>query len=206
MDYLITVADSSHHIYATAICNMMAQAALVRGTGIAQRDPDYVSQKMTAGDAIIALINDTVIGFCYIESWEDQKYVANSGLITHPDYRNIGLAKAIKKSTFELSKKKFPDAKLFGITTSMAVMKINSRLGYEPVSFSELTKDEKFWNGCKSCVNYDVLTRTNRTMCMCTGMICDLSKVNYPSPKSAWFRFTEFIKGRKSQVNKSSRK
>ena len=197
MKFLITVANKSHFKHATAICMMMAKAAQVRGTGIAQRQPEYICKKMKEGKAIIALDNEIVIGFCYIESWDNQKYVANSGLITHPDYRKTGLAKTIKKATFNLSKEQFPNAKLFGITTSMAVMKINSSLGYQPVTFSELTQDENFWKGCASCSNYDILQRTNKTMCICTGMVCDLSKVN---KKSTWEGFKQFLKQRKIRI------
>jgi len=181
MEVKITLATKSHHIYAESICKIIENAAKVKGTGIAIRQTDYVIQKMEDGKAIIALDGDRAIGFCYIESWEGQKYVANSGLIVHPDYRKTGLAKSIKLATFELSKKKFPKAKLFGITTSLAVMKINSDLGYKPVTFSELTKDQTFWEGCKTCPNYDILERTDKTLCLCTGMVCDLSKLNNKS-------------------------
>ncbi|WP_196885397.1 GNAT family N-acetyltransferase [Aureivirga sp. CE67] len=174
MSIIITNASSKHLKFASSICKMMENASSVRGTGIAKREPHYIEKKMEEGKAIIAIDNDLAVGFCYIESWEDQEYVANSGLIIHPKYQKKGLAKAIKKAIFDLSKEKFPTAKLFGITTSLAVMKINSDLGYKPVTFSELTKDETFWNGCRSCKNYDILKRTNRTMCLCTGMICDL--------------------------------
>ena len=135
MQYLVKMADESHYEYAVPICDMMEAAAKIRGTGIAKRDPEYIRKKMSEGKAVIALDGEIVVGFCYIENWEGHKYVANSGLIVHPDYRNTGLAKAIKKATFNLSKLKFPNAKLFGITTSMAVMKINSELGYKPVTF-----------------------------------------------------------------------
>jgi hypothetical protein len=50
-------------------------------------------------------------------------------------------------------------------------MKINSELGYRPVTFSELTQDEDFWKGCQSCPNYDILLRCNHRMCLCTGML-----------------------------------
>ena len=178
MDYIIKVADKSHLKYASSICAMMEAAAKIRGTGIAKRQPDYLENKMQEGKAIIALWGEEVVGFCYIENWEGQKYVANSGLIVHHEHRKTGLAKAIKKATFQLSKKKFPNARLFGITTSLPVMKINSDLGYIPVTFSELTQDDIFWKGCQSCVNFDILTRTNRKMCLCTGMVCDLSKID----------------------------
>ncbi|MFT6167459.1 MAG: hypothetical protein ACJASF_002158 [Vicingaceae bacterium] len=205
MHFKILVANHTHFKHASAICEMMADAAKVRGTGIAQRKPEYICEKMKEGKSIIALDKEIPIGFCYIESWEGQKYVANSGLITHPDYRRSGVAKAIKKATFNLSKEKFPTAKLFGITTSMAVMKINSDLGYQPVTFSELTKDENFWKGCQTCTNYDILQRTNKTMCICTGMVCDLSKVNYSEKISTWKNFKNFLEQRKIRIKQKAK-
>lgn len=169
----IVVADASHIKYAQVICDTIADSAKVRGTGIAKRTPDYVIKRVKNGNAVIALDGDTFAGFCYIEVWGHKKYVANSGLIVHPDYRHQGLAKKIKKAIFDLSRKKFPDAKIFGITTGLAVMKINSELGYRPVTFSELTDDPLFWKGCQTCKNFDILTRTERKMCLCTGMLFD---------------------------------
>ena len=151
MNYQISIADNKHYQYAESICLMMEKAAGVRGTGIAKRKPEYIREKMSEGQAVVALSEGELVGFCYIESWEGQKYVANSGLIVHSDFRKSGLARAIKKRIFELSKDKHPNAKLFGITTSIAVMTINSDLGYRPVTFSELTSDDKFWKGCQSC-------------------------------------------------------
>lgn len=116
-------------------------------------------------------------GFCYIETWGGKKYVANSGLVVHPEYRHSGLAREIKRRAFELSRTRYPEAKLFGITTSHAVMKINTDLGYIPVPFSELTDDDEFWNGCRSCPNHDILERTQRRMCLCTGMLYDASDI-----------------------------
>lgn len=204
MQPIIQVADLSHQHYAETICKMMEEAAHIRGTGIAKRDPEYIRTKMLEGKAIIALHEDDVAGFCYIESWEDKKYVANSGLIVHPDFRKTGLARAIKQATFELSKMRYPNAKLFGITTSLAVMKINSDLGYKPVTFSEITQDDAFWKGCQSCVNYDILQRTNRTMCLCTGMVCDLSKVpakaDAVQKEKAWETFKRFIRQSRLRV------
>ena len=166
-----------HHKYAEAICELIETAAKQRGTGIAKREPEYIKTKMTNGNAVIALDGGKLAGFCYIEIWEDKKYVANSGLIVHWDYRGQGLAKKIKAKAFELSRKKYPNSKLFGITTSLPVMKINSDLGYRPVTFSELTQDETFWKGCQSCPNYyDILSRNNRSNCLCTGMLFDPNK------------------------------
>src|SRR5215216_6179238 len=151
----------------------MEASAQARGTGIAKRSPEYISEKMKEGKAVIALTpNDEWVGFCYIETWEGE-YVANSGLIVAPEFRKSGVAKAIKQKIFTLSREKYPDAKIFGLTTGLAVMKINSDLGYEPVTYSELTQDEKFWAGCKSCVNYDILMSKERKNCLCTAMLYD---------------------------------
>jgi GNAT superfamily N-acetyltransferase len=175
-EYIIQTAKYEHLAMAEEICYQMEESAKARGTGIAKRNPDYIRKKMIEGKAVIA--TDKVgnfVGFCYIETWGHDKYVANSGLIVHPDHRKSGIASKIKEVVFKLSRQKYPDAKIFGITTSLAVMKINSDLGYKPVTFSELTDDDEFWKGCSSCVNYDVLTRTNRKMCLCTGMLFDPS-------------------------------
>lgn len=152
----------------------MEASAKARGTGIAKRSPDYVELKMNEGKAVIALTNTgDWVGFCYIEAWGHGKFVANSGLIVNPAFRGHGVAKSIKKKIFELSREKYPDSKIFGLTTGLAVMKINSELGYEPVTYSELTDDEEFWKGCRSCVNFDILTSKQRKNCLCTAMLYD---------------------------------
>ncbi|WP_417875774.1 GNAT family N-acetyltransferase [Winogradskyella sediminis] len=190
----IVIADKSHSIYAETICNTIADAAQVRGTGIAKRKPEYIVTKMENGNAVIALEGDKFAGFCYIEAWSHGKFVANSGLIVHPDFRNLGLAKKIKKVIFEHSRTKYPNSKIFGITTGLAVMKMNSELGYKPVTFSELTDDQSFWKGCQTCKNFDVLTRTEQKMCLCTGMLYDPNKAEDSKPKEhnydnkAWTR------------------
>lgn len=169
----ILIANESHFKYAEIICDTIAESAKVRGTGIAKRTPEYICKKLSNGNAVIALDEGNFAGFCYIEIWGHEKYVANSGLIVHPDYRDRGLAKQIKQRIFELSREKFPDAKIFGITTGLAVMKINYELGYKPTTFSELTDDPEFWKGCQTCKNFDILTRTERKMCLCTAMLYD---------------------------------
>lgn len=170
----ITIATPGHFRFAEEICDLIKTAAAQRGTGIAERDPAYIRTKMSEGKAVIALgIDNQVAGFCYIETWDHGKYAVNSGLIISPDFRRQGLARRIKRRAFELSRELYPEAKLFGITTSLAVMKINSDLGYKPVTFSELTDDDEFWQGCQSCPNYDILQRMKRNMCLCTGMLYD---------------------------------
>ncbi|MDX1829360.1 MAG: GNAT family N-acetyltransferase [Lutibacter sp.] len=169
----VVIANKSHIKFAQQICDTIEESAKVRGTGIAQRTPEYITKKIINGDAVIALYENVFAGFCYIEVWDNKSFVVNSGLIVHPDFRNQGLAKKIKTKILEYSKEKYPEAKIFGITTGLAVLKINYELGYQPVTFSELTADEAFWNGCKTCKNYDVLMRTNKKMCLCTGMLYD---------------------------------
>lgn len=167
----ILIANENHIAFAEDICTMIEESARIRGTGIAKRDPEYIRQKMRNGNAVIAFLNGELAGFCYIEIWSHGQYVANSGLIVNPNLRGGGLARAIKRKAFNHARDKYPDARVFGITTSLPVMKINTELGYRPVTFSELTQDDAFWNGCKSCPNYDILERNNRRMCLCTGML-----------------------------------
>ena len=171
---IVRVATSEDIIHATVITDEMASSAKARGTGIAKRSPEYIMQKMTEGKAVIAVTKENQwVGFCYIEAWGHEKFVANSGLIVAPEFRKSVIAKTIKQRIFALSRKKYPEAKIFGLTTGLAVMKINSDLGYEPVTYSELTDDDNFWAGCKSCVNYDILMSKDRKNCMCTAMLYD---------------------------------
>ena len=172
----IIVANASHEKYVDEILETITAAAKVRGTGIAKRTHEYVAQKMKEGKAIIALADDEFAGFCYIESWGNKQYVANSGLIVKDKFRGHGLARRIKQKAFELSRTMWPQAKLFGLTSGGAVMKINTELGYVPVPFSELTDDDAFWKGCEGCVNHDVLMRTERRYCICTAMLYDPAK------------------------------
>ena len=169
---IVRVAHSGDAFFANAITDEMASSAKARGTGIAKRSPDYVAAKINEGKSVIAYTEEgTWVGFCYIEAWQHGQFVANSGLIVAPAFRKTGIAKKIKQTIFQLSREKYPNAKIFGLTTGLAVMKINSELGYEPVTYSELTDDEEFWAGCKSCVNYDILMSKERKNCMCTAML-----------------------------------
>ena len=171
---IVRVAKEDDSKYSQEIVDEMASSAKARGTGIAKRTPEYVSGKMKEGKGVIALTESGQwVGFCYIESWGHEKFVANSGLIVSPSFRGRGVAKAIKFTAVRLSRKKFPGAKIFGLTTGLQVMKINHELGYSPVPFSELTDDDEFWKGCQSCVNFPTLTAKNRKNCLCTGMLYD---------------------------------
>ncbi len=172
-DIKIYIANKQHVSYVEEILKTIEESSKARGTGIARRSPDYVAQKMIEGKAIIALCGSDFAGFCYIESWSNKQYVVNSGLIVNPKYRGLGLAKRIKKFSFNYSRRLFPEAKLFGLTSGAAVLKINNELGYRPVTFEQLTDDPAFWRGCQSCVNYDILTRTDHKRCICTAMLYD---------------------------------
>ena len=169
----VMVADGSHEKYVDTILETISEAAKVRGTGIAKRTHEYVANKMREAKAVIALDGDKFAGFSYIETWQDKKYVTTSGLIVHPDYRGRGLAKRIKDMTFTLARTRWPHAKIFSLTSGAAVMAMNTQLGYKPVTFADLTQDEAFWKGCEGCVNVDILHRTNRKYCICTGMLYD---------------------------------
>ena len=171
MSMIIRIATSNDVVYAAKICEWYIISSKERGTGIARRTKDYISQKMIKGDAIIAIKDSEILGFCYIESFEGAKYVSNSGLIVGKEFRGLGLSKKIKKAAVDLARLRYPSSKIFGITTSDIVMKINSDLGYIPVSFTQLTSDMTFWNGCQSCKNYDILLRNDCKMCLCTGML-----------------------------------
>lgn len=196
----VEVATERHLKYVDEILKTIEDAAKVRGTGIAKRRPEYVASKIQEGKAVIAMCGDDFAGFCYIESWGHEEFVANSGLIVKPEYRQRGLAKKIKHKAFELSRQRFPNAKIFGLTTGLAVMKINTELGYVPVTFSELTDDPTFWKGCESCVNYDVLLRNNYTRCLCTGMLYDPAKHHeateseiHDQPLNLWMKLRSLV-------------
>ncbi len=186
---IIRVATVDDVKYATTITNEMENSAKARGTGIAKRTPEYVANKIEEGKSVMAVTTEGEwVGFCYIETWGHGEYVANSGLIVAPAYRKSGMATAIKKKIFELSRTKYPNAKLFGLTTGLAVMKINSDLGYEPVTYAELTQDDAFWAGCKSCVNYEILKSKERKNCMCTAMLYDPADHYEPAETAADFK------------------
>jgi hypothetical protein len=78
---IVRVATANDIHYATTITDEMESSAKARGTGIAKRSPDYVANKMREGKAVIALEpNGNWVGFCYIEVWGHEQFVANSGI------------------------------------------------------------------------------------------------------------------------------
>ena len=172
-DITVEVASEKHLVYVDQILEAIENAAKVRGTGIARRKSEYLAQKIKEAKAVIALHGDRFAGFSYIETWEHKRYVTTSGLIVHPDFRGLGVSKKIKDLTFSLARTRWPNAKIFSLTSGAAVMVMNTQLGYKPVTFAELTTDDAFWKGCEGCVNVDVLKRTDRHFCICTAMLFD---------------------------------
>jgi len=170
----VRIANQSDARYAEEIIKETEQSALARGSGIAKRTVPSVIEKMAKGKAVIALTNaGEWVGFSYLETWENDRFVSNSGLIVAPKFRNSGVARSIKNRIFKMSRRLYPNSKIFSITSGPAIMRMNAKLGFLPVSFAEITHDEGFWEGCKSCVNYDILERKKKCNCLCTAMLFD---------------------------------
>jgi hypothetical protein len=169
---IIKIAGSEDEQYAQQIADETERSAIQRGSGISKRSPESIIRKMRDGKAVVALTKDGQwAGFSYIEIWSNGEFVSNSGLIVASAYRALGVAKAIKDRIFSLSREKYPHAKIFSITTGLAIMKMNARLGFEPVTFNEITHEPAFWEGCKSCCNYDILLGKQCKNCLCTAML-----------------------------------
>jgi len=201
---IVRIANSGDADFAETITKEMEESAKARGTGIAKRSVAYIIEKMIEGKAVIALTTDnTWVGFCYIEEWSHGEFVANSGLIVSPSFRKTGIAKQIKQKIFDLSRQKYPNSKIFGLTTGLAVMKINSDLGYEPVTYSQLTNDEQFWAGCKSCVNYDILMSKERKNCFCTAMLYDPADHYEPQETKEYFEKKSKVYERLMKIKQS---
>lgn len=182
-DFIIRLATVEDQRYAAIIASEIEASAKARGTGISKHSPETLCQKMQEGKAVIALTkSDEWVGFIYMKTWENGEFVSHSGLIVSPQWRRMGVARAMKEKIFELTRQKFPEARIFGITTALATMKINSRLGLEPVTFSEIVHEDAFWNKCKSCVHYSVLKEAHFKNCFCTAMLFD-PKIDKPPPQ-----------------------
>jgi hypothetical protein len=180
----LKIAGPADIKYVYPILKEMEASARARGTGIAKRSPQSLCQKIYEGKAVIALAeNGDWAGFSYIESWSNGEFVSNSGLIVNPAYRGSGVARAIKEEIFSLSRSKYPHAKIFSITTGAAVMKLNHEFGFRPVPYLEITRDEKFWDQCRHCVNHAILESQGRQRCLCTAMLFSADRVKERAPK-----------------------
>jgi hypothetical protein len=161
-------------VFADQIIHEMESSAIARGSGISKRSAASIIEKIDNGKAIVAVTeNGEWAGFSYIETWDEGKFVSNGGLIVSPKHRNQGVASQIKIQIFELSRTRYPLARVFSITSGAAIMKMNTRLGFEAVTYADVAQASTFWDGCKSCVNYDVLQSKNRCNCLCTAMMFD---------------------------------
>lgn len=168
----VRIATAADAKYALLIAAEMKASAIARGTGIAHRSPESIIQKMENGHAVIAFSPDGPwAGFSYIESWQEGKFVSNSGMIVSPAFRGQGVASAVKNRIFQLSRTLYPNAEIFSITTGPAIMKMNTALGFAPVPFSEITNDPRFWEKCRHCVNFNILERMEYKNCLCTAML-----------------------------------
>ena len=186
-EIIVRVADASDEKYVDIILETIRDAARKRGTGIAERTHEYLATKMRESKAVLALCGDKFAGFSYIETWGNKHYVTTSGLIVHPDFLGQGIAKRIKDYTFTLARVRWPKATIFSLTSGDAVMKMNTRLGYVPVSYNQLTDDDAFWRGCEGCCNHDILMAKERKFCICTGMLYDPEKhTGEPTPISVF--------------------
>ncbi|MBV7528768.1 N-acetyltransferase [Chitinophaga sp. sic0106] len=180
-EVVVRLATAMDLAFALPICAEMESSAKARGTGISRRDPADIKRKMLEGKAVIAFTKTGMwAGFSYIQTWENGRFVSNSGLIVAPAFRRLKVASAIKQKIFELSRKLYPHAKIFSITTGLAVMKLNSRLGFEPVTYTEITQDPQFWTACKSCANYPVLASQGFKKCLCTAMLFTPEETSEP--------------------------
>ncbi len=176
MDEVVVVRSATINDlhFASAIITEIASSAKARGSGIAKRSKAYIHEKILDGNAVIAVTTaNEWVGFIYMDIWDNGNYISHCGLIVAPPFRRLGIATRLKEKIFELSRTRFPDAKIFGITTTLATMRINSKLGLEPVTFSEIVKDVEFWNKCKSCVHYADLHKAGFKNCFCTAMMFD---------------------------------
>jgi len=167
----VFLANKSHLKYVQIICDTISKSAKEKEVNIAIRTPVFIANKIKEGNAVVALDKGDFMGFCYLDLWQNNTYVVHSGLIVAPNHRNLGVAKQLKIKLFQHSKEKYPNAKVFGITTSSSIVKINRKLGYQLVSYCELTTDKGFWDGCKTCDNYNTLISNDYKKCYCTGML-----------------------------------
>ena len=180
MDYgriIVRLAQPSDQIYAEQIAQETERSAIARGSGISKRSINSIIEKIAGGRAVMAVSDGGEwVGFSYFDVWDQGRFISNSGLIVSPGYRQNGVASSIKEQVFNLCRQKYPESLVFSITSGMAIMKLNTHLGFEPVTYAEITHDETFWEGCKSCVNYNILKSKNKCNCLCTAMLFDPAK------------------------------
>ncbi len=157
----VRIATKKDYCYAEIISKELNTSAANRGVQIKNRTPKYILDKMETGLAIVAINSETEewIGFSTLEVWEHEQFVANTGLIIAPKYRGHGFSMLIKSKLFELSRQKYPKAKIFSLTGNPNIIQINQTLGFTTVPFSTILNDNLFLTGCNSWVNYSEIMR-----------------------------------------------
>lgn len=171
MEITIRVGGPADVDRAAEIALLIEEAASQPGAAVARRSEECIRGKLIDGKAVLAVREDEVIGFAYLELWEEGRYLSHSALVVDPQYRGYGVGTALKKELFQLSRTQFPSAIPFGLTTNGAVMKMNSTLGYHAVPFSDITEDSEFWRGCEGCQYVSILKSQKRKNCLCTAMV-----------------------------------
>lgn len=169
---IVRLAHAQDHGFVQNIITEIEKASKIKGTGICKRDPALIIQKITEGNAVIAVTRSgTWVGFCYIQAHDDGRFVSSCALVVSPCFRKLRVATRIKKHVLALAKNKYPAAKIFGLTTSPAVMQINKELQYEEVSYDAITQSDSFWQSCRSCENYHTLLTNEGKKCLCKAMM-----------------------------------
>ena len=81
---VVRIANKDDVKYADELVLWYEESARQRKTGIAKRNPVYLQRKMVNGNAIIAFDDDgSLAGFSYIETYEEEKFVVNSGSVSY---------------------------------------------------------------------------------------------------------------------------
>ncbi len=167
-DLEVRQATAADDVYAEAASQLIQKAS--KDHDIAERSPDWLRGKIRGGKAAVALQGDQLIGFGYFSDWQDGKFVSHSGLVVDDAFRGHGLGRRLKQQLMAGTRRLFPDATMMSLTTSPAVKAMNLSLGFRVVPLDQLTSDQSFWDGCKTCRNYaEVQARGER--CCCEGMI-----------------------------------
>lgn len=154
--------------YAEAASALIDQASAE--FDIAKRTPEWLAAKIRARRAAIALAGGELVGFGYWSAWENDTFISHSGLVVRSDYRGTGLGRDLKMVLFDSSRRRLPEASLMSLTTSPQVRKLNLSLGFEIVPLEQLTKDPAFWEGCRTCRNYEEVQARGQ-QCCCEGML-----------------------------------
>src|SRR5262249_18612440 len=115
-EIIIRIANERDIQYTEIIIEQIAES-VKENTGICKRSAELINQKIKEGNAVIAVsTNFEWAGFCYIQEWDNGKFVSSCGLIVSPHCRKTNVARKIKEKIFELAVQKYPSSKLFGLT------------------------------------------------------------------------------------------